>query len=517
MYLFDLFANIFKKKNFGVLIWLIINTVIVTFCFTVLIDILTGSVLDDWLEYLLGFVAYVATMAVALSPVGEAILRWQNRCEKITDAETLARLRKLFDEVREKSIETDQSLSRNIKFYMSDDEAPNAFATGRKTVCVTKGLLAFNDDEIKGVLAHEFGHLSHKDTDVILVVAVGNMFVALAVSAVSLIVRLFNWVIGFFIGMGSGSERGGFITGFLTSKFNALVGLLFGAVLWLWTKLGILICMSSSRQNEFHADKFAFDIGYGTELKSALEKFSGMEGKVKSKSLWTALSASHPDTDKRIEMLNSYGVAPTKSETENRVAFDLYKEYKNNQMNNGRYAMLRGFSSNFENKTVEEKESVGEAKPEKILEKVESETATQELSLKFHKSNIFFLTPVLIFFTLVDLITRGINLSDYGMNVTAVAGVVIGFAIIMFSVSSLYDFSKRQKNAFVSTMVARVASIFLCCIISAENFDTYAMYGFDESVAVMFSMLSIIISALYAFLFYAYYKKRNDILFDKQS
>ena len=515
MYLFDLFANIFRKKNFGVLIWLIINTVIVTFCFTVIIDIATGSVLDDWLEYLLGFVVYASTMAAALSPIGEAILRWQNGCKKITDDETLSRLSGLFEEVREKSIEFDKSLNRNIRFYMSDDESPNAFATGRKTVCVTKGLLALSDDEIKGVLAHEFGHLSHKDTDVILVIAVGNMFVALGVSVVSLIVRLFNWVIGFVISMSSGSERGGFIIGFLTSKFNALVSLLFGAVLWLWTKLGVVICMSSSRQNEFHADKFAFDIGFGSELKSSLVKLDGGE-KIKSKGLWAALSASHPDTNKRIEMLDSYDIAPVKHESNDYTVTDSYKEHENGSANNDRFAMLRGFSSNFERETVKEKYSVAEVKPEKAPESEIIESKSTELPLKFHKANLWFFTPVAIISALVDLITRGINLVNYGISATNILGVLASFAVIMFSVSSLYEFSQRQENAFVSTMVTKAVSLVSCFVVLTETFDTYRLYGFEDSVAIIISTFSLIWAAVFTFLYYMYYEKRKDILFDKK-
>lgn len=561
MYLFNLFANIFKKKNFGVLIWLIINTVIVSFCFTVLIDIITEGRLDDWLEYVLGFVAYIGTMVIALSPVGEAILRWQNRCKKITDEEILSRLGKLFDEVREKSIEFDKSLNRNIKFYMSDDEAPNAFATGRKTVCITKGLLALTDDEIKGVLAHEFGHLSHKDTDVILVIAVGNMFIALAVSVISLIVRIFNWIVGFIFGTLASSERGGFIIGFLTSKFNALVSLLFGAVLWLWTKLGVMICMSSSRQNEFHADKFAFDIGFGAELKSALTTLEGGE-KIKSKGLWAALNASHPDTDKRIEKLDSYSIAPVEPETDDsdaRVLVDSGAYEADNKSdenletetlevaetenestalkpeNNDRLAMLRGFSSRFESSPIVkeknivsedvltaentvniavEEEIVGEAKEEEITEPVKVETKSSELTMKFHKVNIYFLIPVAIIFAIVDLVTRGINISTYGFDAINAVGVTVSFATALFSVSALYDFKKRNSSAFVETMIARIASLISCCIVCAETFDVYSMYGLDDSIAIIISAISIIFSAVFTFIVYVYYKKRKGILFD---
>ena len=47
-------------------------------------------------------------------------------------------------------------------------EQPNAFATGRNAdhavVCVTQGLLDMMDqDELEGVLAHELGHIKHRD------------------------------------------------------------------------------------------------------------------------------------------------------------------------------------------------------------------------------------------------------------------------------------------------------------------------------------------------------------------
>ncbi|MFR9145629.1 MAG: M48 family metalloprotease [Mediterraneibacter sp.] len=69
-------------------------------------------------------------------------------------------------------------ISSDVRLFINDDDCPNAFATGRRTVCVTRGLLTWSDAEIKAALGHEFGHLAHKDTDRILVVAIGNTVIA---------------------------------------------------------------------------------------------------------------------------------------------------------------------------------------------------------------------------------------------------------------------------------------------------------------------------------------------------
>ncbi len=55
------------------------------------------------------------------------------------------------------------------KVYIVENPQPNAFATGRNpehaAVCVTSGLLhSVNNEELAGVLAHELGHVKHRDT-----------------------------------------------------------------------------------------------------------------------------------------------------------------------------------------------------------------------------------------------------------------------------------------------------------------------------------------------------------------
>lgn len=142
------------------------------------------------------------------------------------------------------------------------------------------------------------------------------------------------------------------------------------------------------------------------------------------------------------------------------------------------------------------------------------QTENYALPLNFHKANIYFLAPVSIVFSFIDLINRGVGLSTYGAELLNIAGIIACFTFIMFSIKSLYEFSKKQSNAFTSTMIARVTSFISCCIVSAETFDDYAMYGFDESVAILVSTISILCIAIITFLFYIYYEKRRSVLFD---
>lgn len=305
MYIFDFFKRMTRKANLPVLIYLVLNVFIIGYMVQLLLGGgLNGSeneIIPFWQAMLMGLVIYIISLVIALSPLGEWMLRVQTGCKKIERVEIKNYIEPIFEKVLAEARREDPSIPEDVKIFINGDESANAFATGRKTVCITEGMLGRPREEIEAALAHEFGHLAHKDTDLILVVAVGNLIVTgfiLGIRIVIELVHIFIALIGIMIGGGEG---------LITIAANALYRLLMIAIVagltWLWTKIGVVLVMKSSRANEFEADAFAYKLGYGNELCALIDSFDSSN----TKGLFANLASSHPDKHARIARLQEMG------------------------------------------------------------------------------------------------------------------------------------------------------------------------------------------------------------------
>ncbi len=295
MYFSDFIKSLAKKHRIPVIIYLVLNVVIVTYCMNWFMT--GGGDQFDWMSIPVAIGIYALSILIALSPVGEWILRLQMGCKKIKRVDYAERLNPLFKEVYIRAKQERPSLPDDIELFMNGDEAPNAFATGRKTICLTKGMYEnASDEELKGVLAHEFSHIANHDTDLILVVTVGNMII----TAIILMIRLFFRFISL-IGVFSnvfGSRQGNLsiILGFIGDVVVA-------ALMWIWTKLGQYLVLATGRSEEYLADEFSFNLGYSEGLCRFLDRFAGGS----TKGVFAVLSSSHPATDDRIARLQTLG------------------------------------------------------------------------------------------------------------------------------------------------------------------------------------------------------------------
>jgi heat shock protein HtpX len=121
------------------------------------------------------------------------------------------------------------------KLWLIPEESPNAFATGRNpshaSVAFTSGILQLmNDNEIEGVVAHELGHVLHRD---ILISSVAAMVAA----AITMLARMAMW----FGPRNRDDEEGGGMWGALLMMVLAPIA-------------AMLIQMAISRSREYDAD-----------------------------------------------------------------------------------------------------------------------------------------------------------------------------------------------------------------------------------------------------------------------
>ena len=200
-YVVNLAKQLFHAKNISALIYLFLNFALIFGLFYWLDNsVVTGLVA--------AVVIYGVSAFVALSPVGEWFLRLSQECRKFDsqrkkDVRILNRLEPLFFEVieRAKKKNPELAIDDDINLYIKDDPDPNAFAIGRRTVCVTTGLLDYSDDQIKAILGHEIGHLATHDTELVLLITVGNFFVSAVVTIVKVFIIicevLFNLIFAF--------------------------------------------------------------------------------------------------------------------------------------------------------------------------------------------------------------------------------------------------------------------------------------------------------------------------------
>jgi heat shock protein HtpX len=195
------------------------------------------------------------------------------------------------------------------KVYVVENDQPNAFATGRNpehaAVCVTTGLLSrVSQEELAGVLAHELGHVKHRDT--------------LTMTITATIAGAISMLANFALFLGGGERRNGL----------GLFGVLLVSILA--PIAAVLVQMAISRSREFEADRAGAAIsGRPLWLASALEKIDRAAGAIANPEAdanpatahlfivnplsgggLASLFASHPSTGERIARLRAMAGQP---------------------------------------------------------------------------------------------------------------------------------------------------------------------------------------------------------------
>ncbi len=185
------------------------------------------------------------------------------------------------------------------KIYVSPEPQPNAFATGRSpehaAVCVTQGILqVLDDEELRGVLAHELSHVKNRD------ILIGSVAAAVAMG-ITFAARMAMWGAVF----GGSSDRDG------GNAFGAIAMMILAPI------AAALLQMSLSRSREFQADASGAHLLHdGEPLARALEK---IEAYVKQRPMDINPAQAqayivNPLTGRKVEFANLWSSHPPTAE-----------------------------------------------------------------------------------------------------------------------------------------------------------------------------------------------------------
>lgn len=191
------------------------------------------------------------------------------------------------------------------KIAIVPTDTPNAFATGRNpengVVAVTHGIMQIlNEEELKGVLAHEIGHIKNRDTLI-------QCLAATLAGAIMMLASMARWAMIF---GGAGRDNDG--------DNNPLV---FLAMAIFAPLAAMLIQMGISRAREYEADKAGAKFARNPDaLANALVKLHNtvqkrpMQGNPSTAHLFivnpfkgglSGLFSTHPPMEERVKRLRA--------------------------------------------------------------------------------------------------------------------------------------------------------------------------------------------------------------------
>ncbi len=198
------------------------------------------------------------------------------------------------------------------RIYLIPSETPNAFATGRNpdhaVVAVTNGIVNLLDsEELKGVLAHELGHVKNRD------ILIGSIAATLA-GVVMMLASMARFAAIFGFGGGDDDDGGSNIVALILMSILAPLA-------------AMLIQMAISRSREYLADETGARLaGNPRSLATALEKLSYASQRIPmqearpstahmfivnplSGKSFASLFSTHPPIEERVRRLRAMAVA----------------------------------------------------------------------------------------------------------------------------------------------------------------------------------------------------------------
>ena len=282
-----MFEKLFRLSNIGTMIFFTLNFSLLLILFSPYSFTTEG--------FMTMLFIYVLSILFSCSFAGEKFLAILIGAKEIRRTDVKIKIIPLVEVVYNKAKKETPDIVGSIHLMVIPEDGVNAFTLGKRTICVTEGLLRLPDDLIMGALAHEIGHVANRHTEIQILIGGANLLI----SGFLLILKAVSWIIAGIAGIFTLRSRR-----LSTRCLFSLVGGLSLLITFGWIKFCNLFLMWSARQNEYVADEYAYKIGFGKELAVVLDRFRNQP----IRGIIRALETTHPSTDERIARLQMLGV-----------------------------------------------------------------------------------------------------------------------------------------------------------------------------------------------------------------
>ena len=286
-----------REKKTGMLVYL---TTLIVLLFCVCITSFPNMIHDDGFfntifETILGVALLWCSFQLILNGFGQVCMRLIIGASKIERQDMIESITIPVEAIIAEARRNGLTLPDDIKVYQMKTDEAVVYAFGMNSIGVSYAMTELPEEVFKAKVLAELYRIHIMDPDYLLFMLGSNL--------ISIILGLFAIVVGWFY-MTFGDRR----KGLLTESDSMMGALLFASsivCLSAWMGICFLFIRGGVRANQFEADRYVAQCGYGEALCVYLDNCMPREFKVGLK----LLEMGHPSRDHRIAALQKLGVA----------------------------------------------------------------------------------------------------------------------------------------------------------------------------------------------------------------
>lgn len=286
-----------REKKTGMLVYL---TTLIVLLFCVCITSFPNMIHDDGFfntifEMILGVALLWCSFQLILNGFGQACMRLIIGASKIERQDMIESITIPVEAIIAEARRNGLTLPDDIKVYQMKTDEAVVYAFGMNSIGVSYAMTELPEEVFKAKVLAELYRIHIMDPDYLLFMLGSNL--------ISIILGLFAIVVGWFY-MTFGDRR----KGLLTESDSMMGALLFASsivCLSAWMGICFLFIRGGVRANQFEADRYVAQCGYGEALCVYLDNCMPRAFKVGLK----LLEMGHPSRDHRIAALQKLGVA----------------------------------------------------------------------------------------------------------------------------------------------------------------------------------------------------------------